>query len=384
MRILKFTILCLMLSLGLSVQAKSTGIKVLAKSFFVVSTPPQTQLDKKTNKDAVVWYVKLPNWEDKVQWVENVSTETEENMIYPFPLLKGGQGFPKGAQGAFLGWILTEEGNSTILHCYLKMPADEITNLDFASEETAIVDMNSGIQYRANRVDPNIFGKPLGIRGKKGEYIDLKIYFPKLPENVHEIAIYGVRNWYLEGGKNTYIIQRNTQLSYDSKPEFHIPEMLRAESNYDRSNWDTWAKYNKAHLVKPIQDETMALWLTPEAAYLAIACEQNWTTEYFCFYSGTMLMDENYVQYKLQNVEGLPMDRAFFIQGNSGDHIAFLLKFDPMPLSTSKITYYAPASQEAITVWGANNEANVKPNLSVEKLRKNQQLFKYQKRIIVK
>ena len=40
---------------------------------------------------------------------------------------------------------MTEEGDETVLHCYLWMPRDVLTNIWLASEETAILEKETGI-----------------------------------------------------------------------------------------------------------------------------------------------------------------------------------------------------------------------------------------------
>ena len=110
----------------------------------------------------------------------------------------------------------------------------------------------------------------------------------------------------------------------------------------------------------------MALWRTPEATYLAIGYEQNWTTEYWSFGHDIKLLDNTGHQYKIREVQGLPLDELFFMEGNAGDYVAYVLVFDPLPLN--------------ISAWSGK----VIPNLSIQQLRDNQKLFGYHPRIIVK
>ena len=151
---------------------------------------------------------------------------------------------------------------------------------------------------------------------------------------------------------------------------------------YDRQDWNTWKVMTDAHLIKPLQDETMALWRTPEATYLATGCEQNWTREYWEFGKDIKLLDETGHQYKLREIQGLPIDQLFFMEGMAGDYVAYVLVFDPIPLSVSTITYIEPAG-EPFRAWGANWSGKVL-TLDIQQLRDNQRLFKYHPRVIVK
>ena len=176
-------------------------------------------------------------------------------------------------------------------------------------------------------------------------------------------------------------------LAFDTIPQLHKPivhkEHMSEDKPYDMQNWNTWKVMREAHLIKPLNDGTMALWRTPEATYLAIGYEQNWTTEYWSFGHDIKLLDNAGRQYKIREVQGLPLDELFFMEGNAGDYVAYVLVFDPLPLSISAITYIEPEG-EPFNAWGANWSGKVIPNLSIQQLRDNQKLFGYHPRIIVK
>ena len=175
-------------------------------------------------------------------------------------------------------------------------------------------------------------------------------------------------------------------MDYDTIPQFHKPyvhkEHMSEDKPYDAQNWNTWKVMRDAHLIKPLKDGTMALWRTPEATYLAIGFEQNWTTEYWSFGRDTRLVDDRGHQYKIREIQGLPMDELFFMEGNAGDYVAYVLVFDPLPLELTKVTYIVPEG-EPFNAWGANWSGCVL-SLDVQELRDNQKLFNYHPRIIVK
>ena len=95
-------------------------------------------------------------------------------------------------------------------------------------------------------------------------------------------------------------------LAYDTIPQFHKPivhkEHMSEDKPYDMQNWNTWKVMREAHLIKPLDNETMALWRTPEATYLAIGYEQNWTTEYWSFgpsnCSTMLVVSTRFVKYR--------------------------------------------------------------------------------------
>ena len=388
---------------GLSVQAQTytingtltyesspRGIKEYAKSVGALATLPDVKTvngaggEKKTTAE---WHVTNMEWIKDHCVVENAPIEKNYMSI-----------FPEIANMALdeqpcvpMSWRLTEENNETVMHCYFRMPADEVTNLWLTSEETCIVDQETGAQYRIRRTEPDTYRKHFTLRAKKGDVVDLKIFFAPLAETTKEVRIYGLPNWEMMGAPVTIRYQVSGKytnvMTYDTVPQFHKPllekEHMSENKPYDLQNWNTWKVMNDAHLIKPLRDGTMALWRTPEATYVAVGYEQNWTTEYFNFDQRTTMIDQTGQQYKLRKVLGLPLDEMFFMKGNAGDYVAFLLEFDPLPLDVSTITYVEPDG-EPFNAWGANWTGSVKPDISVQELRDNQRLFEYYPRVVVK
>lgn len=374
----------------LTYESSPRGIKEYAKSVGALATLPDVKTvngaggEKKTTAE---WHVTNMEWIKDHCVVENAPIEKDYMSI-----------FPEIANMALdeqpcvpMSWRLTEENNETVMHCYFRMPADEVTNLWLTSEETCIVDQETGAQYRIRRTEPDTYRKHFTLRAKKGDVVDLKIFFAPLAETTKEVRIYGLPNWEMMGAPVTIRYQVSGKytnvMTYDTVPQFHKPllekEHMSENKPYDLQNWNTWKVMNGAHLIKPLRDGTMALWRTPEATYVAVGYEQNWTTEYFNFDQRTTMIDNTGQQYKLRKVLGLPLDEMFFMKGNAGDYVAFLLEFDPLPLDVSTITYVEPDG-EPFNAWGANWTGSVKPDISVQELRDNQRLFEYYPRVVVK
>ncbi len=374
----------------LTYESSPRGVKEYAKSVGALATLPDVKTvngaggEKKTTAE---WHVTNMEWIKDHCVVENAPIEKNYMGI-----------FPEIANMALdeqpcvpMSWRLTEENNETVMHCYFRMPADEVTNLWLTSEETCIVDQETGAQYRIRRTEPDTYRKHFTLRAKKGDVVDLKIFFAPLAETTKEVRIYGLPNWEMMGAPVTIRYQVSGKytnvMTYDTVPQFHKPllekEHMSENKPYDLQNWNTWKVMNDAHLIKPLRDGTMALWRTPEATYVAVGYEQNWTTEYFNFDQRTTIIDQTGQQYKLRKVLGLPLDEMFFMKGNAGDYVAFLLEFDPLPLDVSTITYVEPDG-EPFNAWGANWTGSVKPDISVQKLRDNQRLFEYYPRVVVK
>mgnify|MGYP006916061215 CR=1 FL=1 len=379
----KICLICLLAMIGLTLHAQPIEY---AKGMSMFVSCPEVKTDVQTNKTTVAWYQTNMAWIKDYCEVENVATEKDLLKIFPEII-----NMPQDEHTYVpMSWRLTSENNETVMHCYFQMPADEVTDMWLASEETCIVDQETGAQYRIRCTEPDTYRKHFTIKAKKGDVVDLKVFFAPLAETTKEVRIYGLPNWGMMGTPVTIrqqVFGIWKPLDYDTIPQLRKPivekEHMSEDKPYDMQNWNTWKVMTDAHLIKPLKDGTMAIWCTPEATYLAIGYEQNWTTEYWSFGHDIKLLDNAGRQYKIREALGLPLDELFFMRGNAGDYVAYMLVFDPIPLNVSTITYIEPAG-EPFNAWGANWSGTVKPNLSIEQLRENQKLFNYYPRIVVK
>ena len=369
--------LCLVALASMTAFAQKNNAKLLATSRSTFLYPvSEVNIDNQTQERTVIWS-NTEDWNDNspTVWAENVPEAKFISNDF------AGMNREKNNRMAGLGWELTEEGDNTVLHCYMSMPADVVKNLWLASDETGIVDLKTGKNYRAQRSVPDCWGKHFAVKAKEGTVLDFQVFFPKLPSSTTRIAIYGVPNWSMRG-RNVTIKQGKAK--YDKAPDFKQPKMVSKEKDYDKNNWHSWEVYTEPHLIKPTPEGTMAIWRTAEATYLAEAHEQNWMREYFSIHRGTILADESGHMYKLKEVKGLPSNgHLFWMEGYSGDHIAFLYVFEPIPLDVNTISFFEPDS-EPFNAWGANWKGDSKYGLDINELRENQKLFKYNKRKVVK
>ncbi len=379
----KNTLLCFQLLFCLAMQAQDNGVKVLTEINRALTSVLKPGHDKNASSASVVVWPRTENVIRDPSWIDDFPIEKEFYTLYPK--------FKKKDLGpnAVQYWRLTEESGETVLHCYLQMPSDIVKNLWLASQETAIVDLETGVQYRAGRTAPaDCMGKYFSVKAAPGSILDLKIYFPQLPPSTKDIAVYGVPNWHMRGRKIELERQQcdgrvECISSYDTVPKFHKPRLVRPACNYDKDNSRSWAVYTDAHLIKPLSEETVALWRTPDATYLAFATEQNWMREYFGRDKDAKLVDQSGNSYKLREVQGYPTGPLFWVEGYSGDFFAMVMEFEPLPLSVSSFSYIEPPG-EPFRAWGANWSGTVLSNLNVETLRANQRLFAYLPRVIVK
>ena len=386
----RIIIIGMMALLCANAVAQSENQTILYKSRGSITVSPQPIKIHYTDEENIEYkreVVKWPNtensWIKDTCWVKApvVSAEYYDNL---FPGMRESTLNSPRVKLVVINWMLAIENDETVLHCFFTMPADVVENLFLAMQETAIVDLETGVNYRIRRTEPECMRKHIGVKAKAGDVLDFKIYFPKLPETTRFVSIYTVPIWQLRGGVQ-YTLTQEHKLSkeYDDVPKIISPTFVSKGEKYDKDNWDTWQRFKDAHLIKPVREGTMALWNTPEATYIAIAHEQNSMSEYYAISSGTMLLDNSGNRYKLKRFGSgnLPMEELFWVDGYSGDFLTFLMEFEPMPPSVTSFTFIEP-DLEPFHVMFANPRGEVRSNLNVNQLRANQPLFEYNPRVI--
>lgn len=368
-----------------SIATQAQAQKKVRKMFFEFATPISEIIhDKKTT--TVEWKSTENNsWHENIGILKNVPVIDSQSA---FPNTIAFTQLIKGTVYTLIGCQLTDEGDNTVLHCYLYMPADIVTNLWLGGSESVILDMETGIIYQAQSTVPErCYNKVFSVKGKKDTTLDLQIIFPRLPDTARKLAIYGVPNWNLRGKKLDhldYVPREEAYMrTYDDVPQFHMARMVKKSVDYDRNNLDSWAVYTDPHLIKPVKEETMAIWRTPEATYLAFATEQNWIREYYGRGDKTILLDKQGHQYKCKEVMGYPKGNIFWLEGYPGDHFAIVEVFEPLPLDVTTFSYIAPEG-EPFSAWGADWKGKAITDLDVQQLRDNQHLFEYHPRVVVK
>ena len=366
------------------VKSQATEAKFLAKSdaYYMMGCPEPT-VDKKKKKTIVWPDTENNSWHENMGFVKDVPTI--DNLESLFPNLR----VPEGKSYLPVVWQLTEENDETVLHCYFRMPSDVVTNMWLCSNECVILDKETGIIYQSRRTKPDCYGKVFSVKAKEGTVLDFQIFFPKLPETAKEICIYGVPNWYMRGmdvdlvGQSGHFWQDYRGIErYDETPTFHLAHLVSEAKDYNKDNHQSWAVYDDAHLINPVKENTFAMWCTPEATYLAEACEMNWMREYFGRGGNNILVDQRGHQYKCKDVLGYPNDDIFWVEGSSGDYFAIVMVFEPIPMETETVTYIVPEG-EPFAMWGANWSGKVQP-FNIKELRDNQKLFEYHPRKVVK
>lgn len=279
---------------------------------------------------------------------------------------------------------LVQEKKQTVLHCYLNVERKrEVRGLSVCGSDTYIVDLDTGTRYRSRGAyDPKINERNIAFKVDKPTIVDIPVYFPPLPPTVKNVKIYGILGWYVSG-ISLKLNRQNGKHGYDKAPTLHTPKLETPANNYNPNDASTYPCYTDAHLVAPMPEYTMAMWRTPNTTYLAIAYEQNWKREYWGFNEGTVLVDDNTgKKYRLRKLQGLPKDETFFIRGLAGDMVAFVLEFEPLPLTTTSVSYHE-ADGKPFSVWGASWRGHHISNIPVDTLIDNQKKMEYCKRVIV-
>ena len=207
---------------------------VLARNVGVFMPRPEAVVDKKTKKSTAVWGVANFDWIKEHCGV--VEPPVEKDYLKIFPEVSQ---MPLNEQPYMpMSWRITLENKETVLHCYLRMPADILTNFWLTSEETCLVDTETGAQYRMRRTEPDTYRQHFDVKAKKGDVVDFKIFFAPLPETTKEVGIYGLPNWNLMGWKEKLTPYSGTltltyDQPYDTIPRFHKPRLLKEHLSED-------------------------------------------------------------------------------------------------------------------------------------------------------
>lgn len=135
------------------------------------------------------------------------------------------------------------------------------------------------------------------------------------------------------------LIQRMAQaeITYDTVPQFRLPQLKREATNYDESDYNTFAIYTHPHTVaaqpyKTSRLEKMAIWCTPEATYLAVIDEQNWTSKYYHAGKDQYLRDcKTGNVYPILGYIGYPLGQTVWIEGVAGEWHCRVMIFPPLP-----------------------------------------------------
>lgn len=383
----KTFILSLLALICIAAQAqKPKNIKVRANGHPFMIATPKSSTDEKTGLKIIdLSSTENNSWHENIDIIDNMPVV--EDMESIFKDMKSIYQNGKAEGVSLMSWRLTDEGKNTVLHCYFMMNSDVVTNIWLGGVESTILDKETGIIYQAKKTVPErCYNKVFGVKGKEGTVLDMQIVFPLIPENAKDLAIYGVPNWAMRGmdvQQSALTYDGCHTPAYDSIPNIHLANMVKDSVNFNRNVHESWAVYNDVHTIKPVKEKTMALWRTPDATYLAIATEQNWLREYYGYGGKTMLLDNQGHQYKCKGVMGFPNDKLFWIEGYPGDYFAIVLVFEPLPLYVDTFTYIEPEG-EPFEMMFANWDGEVITNLEVSQLRKNQKLFDYHPRVVVK
>lgn len=368
------------------VSEEFAGNNTLYQSKIYWYTPPQVW-DEELQDSVIEWRKTANKYRGDVKTVKTEDLNFAGKHTQPYQKLAEALK-DIGARNDLIGlfWELKEEEDQTVLHCYFPMPAHPVKRMWLGSEETYIVDEETGVHYKPRVTTPDVMQQYFTVQAPKDSLIDFTITFPPLPESTRYISITGVPNWGLYDSEERIKISRKELKSteYDQKPNIRIPQLKQPEQNYNKDDADTWACYHKVHTIKPLKDpHTLALWRTPEATYLAIPHNQTWTREYYRHNNATYLLDgNNGKQYKLKGVQGIPMNHLFWVEECAGDWFALVLEFEPIPLDVTHISYFE-LDGEPFDAWGANWKGEKILNMEVETLRENQKLFEYVERKIV-
>lgn len=381
MKQLRLVLICMMATVVLSSFAQKNKERELYRST-ILNTYSEPTWDEAIGDTVVVWEKTANKYRGDSAIVRLCDIDTVGSLS-DIGITKVSPDYLKSRPMTFLVSRLVEKENATVMHCYFVMPANAVKRMWLGGEETYIVDQESGVHYKPRSCKPNVWQKYFTLEAPMGTVVDFTITFPSLPKNVKNIAIYGIPNWEFYDYRRTVTLNRK-DAEYDTVPNFRTPRLIQPERNYNQDDAGSWAYYDNVHTIKPVKDnKTFAIWRTPETTYLAIPNDMTWTRQYWRFNDTAYLIDDaTGNKYKIKNIQGYPLNRLFWIKECAGDWFAFLLEFEPLPLSVTSVSYVEPAGKP-FKAYGASWRGWTVNDLSIETMQENQKLFQYFPREIV-
>lgn len=140
--------------------------------------------------------------------------------------------------------------------------------------------------------------------------------------------------------------------TYDVRPANQAPTLERpAWPDYDVQNENSFAVFSNILEVNPTasgknmgtEGGRWTLYRCEEATYVTfdwqVPSYQDWW--FFRFTTGSAIIDaDTGDQYLLRELEYFPMDQCFWVHGQSGRTIRFVLVFAPLPLSVEHVQIF--------------------------------------------
>ena len=143
----------------------------------------------------------------------------------------------------------------------------------------------------------------------------------------------------------------NHQPEYDQRPVNHAPALERpAWPDYDTQNENSFAVFSNVQTAPEDTQGTRlggsgrwTLYRCPDATYLAydweVPTHQDWW--FFRFSTGDAIIDaDTGDEYLLREVEYFPLDQCFWIHGQSGETLRFVLVYPPLPPSVRRVQLF--------------------------------------------
>lgn len=143
----------------------------------------------------------------------------------------------------------------------------------------------------------------------------------------------------------------NKQTAYDQRPTNQAPTLERpAWPNYDIHNENSFAVFSnvqtapkKAIGIALEGSGRWTLYRCKDATYLAYDWEvptyQDWW--FFRFNTGDAIIDaDTGDEYLLREIEYFPMDQCFWIHGQTGETLRFVLVYPPLPENVRRVQLF--------------------------------------------
>ena len=180
--------------------------------------------------------------------------------------------------------------------------------------------------------------------------------------------------------------------TYDVRPMNQAPKLERpAWPDYDVQNENSFAVFSNIMEVGPSSDwgknmgkegAKWTLYRCEDATYVTFDWKvpdyQDWW--FFRFTTGSAIIDaDTGDQYLLRELEYFPMDQCFWVHGQSGRTIRFVLVFAPLPLSVEHVQIFEASAPNRKWMDGDAERSRV---FDIDELRPQAKSVEKQGRVI--
>lgn len=267
---------------------------------------------------------------------------------------------------------LVRHAQETHLICYECPQRDkEIISLH---RELYLTDTDTGDKYMLRRIegiDNDVWS--MELNNYRDVPLQVTYVFPPLGPKVKEVTVnfphksnekYRVRS--IEAAQVKVVRDNSLRAACinpvegDGKPENSVPTLKRDKSpNYDVQNEHTFPVYTDVYTTRQQvfhhEKDHYRIYRGKGCTYVTATYKVRWDWEFFSFSDDMMLVDPaTGTRYMIAGIEHFPLDTHFWLNGQLGEYIRFVLVFPELPKQVTTVDLFEGGMQRRNNTDGAD------------------------------